>query len=136
MFHIQKIKTIAQICLIVFVLMSVVVPVMAADDDMFGVKVVGGTTGLGGEGKDLRSVIGKLINVALGFLGVIAVIIVLIGGFKYMTAGGSEEKAGDARKYIISGIIGLAIILAAYAITTFVISQLMNATTADDVADL
>ena len=125
---------IAKVCVFVFMIMAVALPVLAADP--FGVDVVGGSTGLGGEGKDLRSVIGNIIKVALGFLGVVAVVIVLIGGFKYMTAGGSDEKVGDARKYIISGIIGLAIILSAYAITTFVISQLLDATqTADDIAE-
>jgi len=56
------------------------------------------------------------------------VIIVLIGGFKYMLSGGSEEKTAEARKLIISGIIGLAIILSAWAITTFVLSRLIEAT--------
>jgi hypothetical protein len=77
---------------------------------------------------DVRTTIGSIIRAALGFLGVVAVVIVLIGGFKYMTSGGNEEKAKDARKYITYGIIGLAIILAAYAITTYVISNLITAT--------
>ena len=90
--------------------------------------VVGEQTGLsGGADTDIRAVIGSIINTALSFLGVVAVIIVLIGGFKYMTAGGSEDKVSDAKKWIISGIIGLAIILAAYAITSFVIERLTGA---------
>jgi hypothetical protein len=59
---------------------------------------------------------------------IIAVVIVLIGGFKYMTSGGSEEKTTEARKLIVSGIIGLAIILSAWAITSFVVSRLVGAT--------
>lgn len=77
---------------------------------------------------DVRQTAARLINVALGFLGIIAVVIVLIGGFKYMVAGGSDEKTADARKLIISGIIGLAIILSAWAITGFVLSRLISAT--------
>ncbi|MFA5945834.1 MAG: pilin [Patescibacteria group bacterium] len=88
----------------------------------------GDATGLG-QG-DLKQTIGNLIRVALGFLGVVAVVIVLYGGFKWMVAGGNDEKVGEAKKLIISGIIGLAIILSAYAITTFVISSFMTATTA------
>ncbi len=82
----------------------------------------------GGEGSDLRQTIANIINVALGFLGIIAVIIVLVGGFKYMIAGGDDSKTKEARGWIISGIIGLAIILSGWAITSFVIGQLIEAT--------
>ncbi len=78
---------------------------------------------------DVRQTAARLINVALGFLGIIAVVIVLIGGFKYMVSGGNDEKTQDARRLIVSGIIGLAIILSAWAITGFVISRLLSATT-------
>lgn len=77
---------------------------------------------------DVRQTVARIINVALGFLGIIAVVIVLLGGFKYMIAGGNEEKTTEARKLIVSGIIGLAIILSAWAITSFVISRLVTAT--------
>lgn len=77
---------------------------------------------------DVRQTAARLINVALGFLGIIAVVIVLIGGFKYMVSGGNDEKTADARRLIVSGIIGLAIILSAWAITSFVISRLITAT--------
>lgn len=85
----------------------------------------GDATGLG-QG-DLTTTIGSLIRVALGFLGVVAVVIILLGGFKWMTAGGSDEKVGEAKRLIIAGIIGLAIILSAYAIASFVISSIVGA---------
>ncbi len=87
----------------------------------------GDSTGLG-QG-DLTTTIGSLIRVALGFLGVVAVVIILLGGFKWMTAGGNDEKVGEAKRLIIAGIIGLAIILSAYAIASFVVSSLVGATT-------
>lgn len=77
---------------------------------------------------DLQQSLGNLINVALGFLGIIAVVIVLYGGFKWMTAGGNDEKISEAKHLIIAGIIGLAIILSAFAITNFVISSILDAT--------
>jgi len=77
---------------------------------------------------DVRQTAARIINVALGFLGIIAVVIVLIGGFKYMVSGGNEEKTTEAKNLIVSGIIGLAIILSAWAITSFVISRLLTAT--------
>lgn len=93
-------------------------------EDLLGTDF-GDATGLG-QG-DLTTTIGSLIRVALGFLGVVAVVIILLGGFKWMTAGGSDEKVGEAKKLIIAGIIGLAIILSAYAIASFVISSIVGA---------
>ena len=77
---------------------------------------------------DVRQTAARIINVALGFLGIIAVVIVLLGGFKYMISGGNEEKTSEAKNLIVSGIIGLAIILSAWAITGFVIGKLLTAT--------
>ena len=54
--------------------------------------------------------------------------IILAGGFMWMTAGGNEDKVGKAKQLIFSGIIGLAIILAAFAIAKFVINSLVTAT--------
>ncbi|MBI4652685.1 hypothetical protein HY750_00295 [Candidatus Kuenenbacteria bacterium] len=76
---------------------------------------------------ELKATIMRIINIVLGFLGIIAIIIIIIGGFKWMTCGGSEEKTTEAREMIIAGIIGLVIILAAYAIANFIISQYLGA---------
>lgn len=79
---------------------------------------------------DIRTTIARVIRIVLGFLGVIAVSFVLYGGFKWMTAGGNSDSVGDAQKIIVAAAIGLAIILSAYAITSFVISNLVTVTTA------
>ncbi|HSR89365.1 MAG TPA: hypothetical protein VLK22_03155 [Candidatus Udaeobacter sp.] len=88
----------------------------------------GASTGLGQ--KDIRVTVASIIKTAMGLLGIVAVVIILIGGFKWMTAGGNEEQTGEAKGYIFSGIIGLAIILSAYALATYVINSLVSATTA------
>jgi len=126
MINLTKISTIVYVVMLVCTLFLVVAPTVLAAGLDTGLEEVADETGLQGKDADLRSVAGKIINVILGFLGVVAIVIVLIGGFKYMIAGGSEEKVGDARKWIISGIIGLAIVLSAYAITSFVMTQLMS----------
>ena len=87
----------------------------------------GTATGLGTQ--DVRSTIAQIINVLLGLLGIIAVVIIVAGGFIWMTSGGNEEKVEKAKSMIFMGIIGLAIILSAFAIAQFVISQLITATT-------
>lgn len=91
-----------------------------------GLSEVGTATGLGQQ--DLRVTVGKIIQVFLGVLGVLALGIVLYGGFLYMTSGGSQEKVTTARKWLINGAIGLVIIFSAFSITTFIINKLSEAT--------
>ncbi len=77
---------------------------------------------------DIRDVIINLVNVLLGFLGIIAVIIIIWGGFRWLTAGGNEESVATARSIITSGIIGLGIIIASFAIARFLILSLSQST--------
>ena len=88
-------------------------------------------TGLGT--KDLREGVMAIVRVLFGFLGIIAIIIMLYGGFVWFTAAGNEENVGKAKKIITAGIIGLVIIFISYAIATFVINQLIIATGAESV---
>jgi len=85
-------------------------------------------TEIGLGNRDPREIAASIINVALGFLGIVAVVIILLGGFKWMTAGGGEDKVAEAKKLIGAGIIGLVIILAAWGIAKFVIEKLYTAT--------
>ncbi len=80
---------------------------------------------------DIRLIVAKIIRVALGLLGIVAVVLILYGGFIWMTAGGDEERISQAKKILINAIIGLAIILSSYAIASFVISKLVGATSND-----
>jgi len=74
-----------------------------------------------GGDRDVREVAVDIVRYLMTFLGIIAVVVILLGGFKWMTAGGNEDKIGEAKSLIMAGIIGLIIILAAFAIVTFVI---------------
>jgi len=87
---------------------------------------VNAALGLGNQ--DPRTTAASVINVLMGFLGIIAVVIILIGGFKWMTAGGDEAKVEEAKKLMTAGVIGLAIVLAAWGVTIFVLNALLNAT--------
>ena len=62
-----------------------------------------------------------IIQYILGFLGIIFLILIIIGGYQWMTAGGNEETIGKAKKRIINATMGLAIVLMAYAISYFII---------------
>jgi|SRR3989344_1950190 len=83
-------------------------------------------TGLGTQ--DIREGIMQIVSLLLGFLGIIAILIILWGGFMWMTAGGNEEKVGTAKKIISAGIVGLVIIFISFALASFVINQLISAT--------
>lgn len=114
-------------------------PMLFGATDVFAQKALTGDELFGGEsatGKgfageaglgtaDLIDTISSIIRIALGFLGVIAVVIILLGGFKWMTSGGADTKVAEAKKLIFAGIIGLVIVLSAYAIATFVINSIV-----------
>lgn len=98
---------------------------VSAQTDVFGIGY-GEATGLGSQ--DPRETAANIIRSALGLLGIVSVVIVLWGGMLWMTAGGSDEKVGTAKKILFSGVIGMIIILSAFALTQFVINQLIGAT--------
>ncbi len=83
-------------------------------------------TGLGNA--DPITIAAALIRVFLGFLGIIAVLMFILAGFKWMLSGGDEDKASEAKKMLISAIVGLIIILASYAIVQFIINTFLTAT--------
>ena len=87
---------------------------------------VGAYTGLGT--RDLRFSTILFLRVAMGFLGIAATIIVLIAGYPWMTAGGNDEKIGQAKKWLTAGVIGMAIIFSAYSISSFVVGQMVKQT--------
>jgi len=76
---------------------------------------------------DIETSATNIISTILTLLGLIALVIVLLGGFKWMTSGGNEEKVGEAKKLLGAGVIGLIIVFAAWAIATFMIGNIGNA---------
>lgn len=100
--------------------------VHAADSTTDSLTTVGDATGLGNE--DPKIIIGNIIRYALEFIGVILVVIIVYGGFVWMTAAGNPEKVDKAKKILINAVVGLIIILMSWGIATFVITSLTNAT--------
>lgn len=79
------------------------------------------------EGED--SLLGRvniIINVALGVIGVVAVVMIIYGGFVYMTSRGDPEKVKKGKSTIMYGIIGLIISLLAFAIVNFVLGAVFR----------
>lgn len=85
----------------------------------------------GGDPTDVRDIIVELIKIFLTFLGIIFVILILVAGFKWMTAAGNEDQIKEAKEQLSRAIVGLIIILSAYAITYFIFDVLIKATTGE-----
>lgn len=90
---------------------------------------IGGSLGDGLGDQSLEGIIASVIQVLLSILGIIFLILVLYAGFLYLTSQGDKDKAGKAIKLLTQAIIGLVIIIAAYAISTFVIGALTDVAT-------
>jgi len=72
----------------------------------------------------LTEYVANIITVFLGLLGTIFVILIIVAGFNWMTAGGNIDKVSRAQHTLKVAIIGLIIITAAYAIAYFIFSRL------------
>jgi len=71
--------------------------------------------------------IGNIIQIVLSLVGIFFLILVIIGGYQWMTAGGNEETLGKAKKRVVNATMGLAIVLAAYIISRFIIDVFLFA---------
>ena len=82
----------------------------------------GGNIDIVGTGQgDARAFVTNILRWALTFLGLVCVIMIIYGGFLYITAAGEEDKAKKGRTIILYCVIGIAIIAASYAIVNTVL---------------
>lgn len=72
----------------------------------------------------LNVIIGTVISIGLGLLGVIFLVLMIYGGYNWMTARGEEEKVTKAKDTITRAVIGLIIVVGAYAVWKFLFSKL------------
>jgi len=118
---------------IVFALAIFVIPIqpVSAELNFWGGEVdpnIGQSAFADFGNNDPRIIVGRLVQIFLALLGVIAVVLIIYGGWLYMSAQGEPDKIEKAKKLLANVAIGLLIILSAFAITTFFISRLLNAT--------
>ena|SRR3989338_2093869 len=97
--------------------------------DQLGLRY-GVESGLGSS--DIRFTAAQIINVSLGLLGIIALVLIVYAGFLWMTAGGNSDQIDKAKGILFASVIGLIIILSAYSISRFVITNLFKATTGQE----
>ena len=85
-------------------------------------------TATGGQGS-FRQLALTVVNFFLTFLGLIAVVMIIYGGFLYVSAAGKEDKIEQAKKIIMYSVIGIIIILLSFAIVNTVLGAGTGATT-------
>lgn len=83
-----------------------------------------------GDGIAGKGTIGELaaaiISILLGLSGIVAVIMIIIGGYQFMTARGNETQSTNGRKTLVNALIGLAIIIVSYAVVQAITNYLTN----------
>lgn len=72
------------------------------------------------ESADLSETIGKMVGAGLSFLGIAFFVLMIYGGYTWMFSMGNEQDSSKAKSIIIAAVIGLLVVLAAYAITSYV----------------
>ncbi|OGL67150.1 hypothetical protein A2856_03730 [Candidatus Uhrbacteria bacterium RIFCSPHIGHO2_01_FULL_63_20] len=75
----------------------------------------------------LPIIVARLIRAFIGVLGIIAVVIIIFAGFRYMTSGGDVDKTSSAKRMLVQAVVGLVIILSSFAIAQFVLNALTRA---------
>ncbi|USN97629.1 MAG: hypothetical protein H6799_00820 [Candidatus Nomurabacteria bacterium] len=125
----KRLKSLALSLIIIFSTL-VVVPVVSASNDA-GNQACAGLESLGvdcnADGRTAEEIakqpIKSLINTFSIILGAVAVIMIIYGGFKFVTSGGDADSTKAARNTIIYAAIGLVVVLIAQSIVYFVFRQ-------------
>lgn len=96
-----------------------------------GMKEIGSAYRDDPETEDIRYKVVKIINLILSFLGILCLILIVFAGFKWMTAGGSEDQVKSAQAILKNAVIGLVIILLSWSVTIFIMAR-MNSIAKND----
>jgi hypothetical protein len=78
------------------------------------------------DGASLTDIIQSILNWIFGIIGIVAVVMVIYGGFNLMTSAGDPGKVKKGKNTILYGIIGLVISLLAFAIVNFVLNGIFE----------
>ena len=78
------------------------------------------------QGKSVNSTVGSIVNILLWVVGILSVTMIVWSGFKYITSAGDTSKLASAKSTLIYAVVGLIIAILAYAIVTFVRTQVVS----------
>ena len=85
-----------------------------------------GINQVGNGDSDLVGKVTGILNAVIAVLGIVAVIVIIMGGIGYMTSSGDSAKVKKAKDTILYGVIGLVVVALAFAIVNFVISNILS----------
>ena len=68
-------------------------------------------------------VVHNVLNIAYFLMGIIAVIVIIVSGITYATSGGNAASVTKAKNQILYAVIGIVVVITAYAITNFILSR-------------
>lgn len=88
---------------------------------------VSGNAGYIASSRAPQQIITSIILYILGFVGLIFLVMIVMAGIKWMTAGGNADQADKARSQIKNAVIGFAVVMIAYSITYFISNMLFTA---------
>lgn len=74
----------------------------------------------------LETMVGDVIQIALSLLGTLFVCLIIYAGYIWLTAAGNEQRIEKAKKLLFESILGLVIVIAAYAVTYFLVNIFKN----------
>ena len=120
------------LCLIIIPILlfsPLTVESVGLNDATGGLKTAGEKAYGTGSETNPAKLAGKYIRIFLTLLGVIFMILLVYGGYVWMTSYGDKTKVEKAKDLITNAVIGLIILLAAYAISTFIVTRLIAQTT-------
>jgi len=93
--------------------------------DAYGLEKTKNLTQFKGTTKTLPELIGSIVSVALSLIGFVFLALALYAGFKWMTAQGEAKDVTKAKDTLVNATIGIVLIVAAYAITNFVFTDII-----------
>jgi mannose/fructose/N-acetylgalactosamine-specific phosphotransferase system component IIB len=106
------------------VLLAVTEYIVLADVLMLVAFVVAALLCSKSDGSGVFTVIKQVIQVMLVVAGIIAVIMIIVGGIKYTTSNGDQAHVKSAKDTILYSVIGLVVAIISYAIVTYVVTNI------------
>ena len=125
-------KIIKQVSILILLILILIFPYFVFGQTMRGsLEGLGNASGYETSGiseTTISAIVGTAVKTFLSILGIIFVVLMLYGGYLWMMARGSEEEVTKAKELIRTAIIGLIIIVAAYAVSFFIFNRLTQRT--------
>jgi hypothetical protein len=84
----------------------------------------GSCNGVNSASNNLEKFVRHIVNILSAVIGIVAVIMIMVGGFRYVTSGGSDSSVTSAKNTILYAIIGLIIVALSQVLVHFTIKNL------------